>query len=332
MEQGKFDQFLQQPEKPKGTPPRWLMYAGGAAALLLILIIIIILVSPNGKTTDDNALEPTSGVTGTVRPTATSTATATFTATPTNTATPTLTPTPEPSNTPTATPTPSATPTLTPTPTPALTTDAVIIAICICDAGNAALFTEPSSSSAQVGVYVEQGERVIVLGRAPQGSWIFVEFENEQGWVDANRFELESGAELNDLPLAETPHPTWTPTPISPGTATITNTPAIAIDLIAYWQVISSSSIGNGRWKATLSVRVPQGGSYTFTMAEFVVTGQFVETAGSGFDRYNVTIAGMSCDGSLVGDLIITRNNVKLVVTNEHTKEAGPIFVSEPDC
>ena len=204
--------------------------------------------------------------------------------------------------------------------------DDQITATCTCVGGNAALFTEPNSSSAQVGVYVEQGEEVIVLGKATTGSWIFVEFQGEKGWVDASRFDIE--VELTTLPFATPDYPTWTPG----GSPSITTTPLSPTSAIAYWNEGVKSPTQNGEWQVTLSLRVPQGGSYTFSMGELDVKSNFVRDIENNYALYNVTISGMSCTGPLIGDLIVQRNGQTLVVQNEHNSNLTQIFVSAADC
>jgi hypothetical protein len=183
----------------------------------------------------------------------------------------------------------------------------------------------PDSSSAQVGVYIEKGETAVVLGKATTGSWIYVEFDGEEGWVDARQFEIS--VQFEQLEVAETPFPTWTPTTNSPGITSTAN-PTV----FAYWQVTSSSSTSDGRWKTILALRVPHGGSYAFSFADLTVTSQFVRQVENGFDLYDVTISGMSCAGNLVGDLIVKRSGQQLTVINEHTNQSGAVFVSAPDC
>lgn len=339
QEEDRFDKYVKKysDQEESDLPKRKRLIIGGIAAtilLILAVIIIFVLVNGNDDPGGENTPESTSAAaltqTAEVIPTVPVTPSPTPTPSPTDTTTPTLTPTTTPTVAPTATETPSTTPTLTSTPdtTPTPSPTEAITATCICDAGNAALFTKPDSSSTQVGVYVEPDQEVIVLGRAPQGSWIFVEFENEQGWVDANRFELEPGVEFDDLPLAETPHPTWTPTGVPPGSVT----PPPPPNLVAYWNVGSTAPTNNGMWQAILSVRVPQGGNYTFSIGDYSVTHEFVRNVENGFALYDVTISGMSCDGPLANDLIVRRNGQQLMVRNEFTNGLEPVFVSEPDC
>ena len=333
MGQGKFDQFLQ-PEKPSSSKPGWLLY-GGIAAAVVVIVIIVIALWPDGselETTPEATLPGEMTDTLATDPTATKTYTTTPSPTPTETATATLTPTLTPTNTSSPTTTPSVTPTLTATPaadaTPAPN---LITATCTCEFGNAAIFKEPDSSSEQVGVFVEEDDMVIVLGRATTGSWIYVDFEGTTGWVDARRFEISIAFE--QLEVAQTPVPIWTFTPNSTAGTTInTPTPTSHLPAIAYWQATTASSIGNGLWKVTIVIRVPQGGSYSFSIADLTVTRQFMGAVENGYDRYDVTISGMSCDGDLVDNLIVKRNGQQLILKNEFTQEVGPIFVNHPDC
>ena len=123
------------------------------------------------------------------------------TATATATSRPTQTATTSPSHTPTATSTLTATvvalpPTATPTPTAtrALTPTAVVQEA-------ASLFSYPDAQSTEIAI-VSPGESVSIIGRAPEGQWLYVLSEDWWlGYAFAPRFEWHGRFE--DLPIIE---------------------------------------------------------------------------------------------------------------------------------
>lgn len=144
----------------------------------------------------------------------TSSTSPTMTLTPTSLPSPTPTPVPRtpiilltdtPSSTPTATVTPS--PTYTPTPTLIPTS----IPIGVVTVENLNVRWGPSLEYEYAGA-LYKGDKVIILGRTPEGSWLQIETpEIRSGWVVA-KF-IESSKDFNVLPILPLP-PTPLPTPL----------------------------------------------------------------------------------------------------------------------
>lgn len=322
---GRFDQFTK-PEEPSSFSRKTILWILTVAGFVIIVVIYFILRGSGGSrpelTRIVSTVEATHTVTTTLEvtqtpfltPTATASSTATETAMPIVTAINTQTPT----FTPTLLPT--STPTLTHTPTPEIVTP---VAECI---QNAAFYAGPGLQYSQIGVFVATGEELPVEARSEDGKWIIVEKEGKRGWVTTSFFELN--ASINSLPtsgeIITIPNPTGNVG--SPSSSSLSSS-------IAYWNELSKEHTGDGRWKVTLSVRVPAGEGYVFDMRELNVNVEFDKAVENNFVLYNVTISGMSCDGSLVGNLVVTRNGQALEVRNEFTGETGSVFIkAASDC
>lgn len=324
----RFDEFLEPAPKPRSlSKVSTKQIAFIAAAVVVILLgawgsLSLINGEPPRETSEATqsslitpaiTAEPTTPAAPSPTTAATSTATTAPSATPTEPAS-----TPTPTGTSTATPTREATPTISPTGTPSDS----LTAVCICSPMNAALYSEPDSDSAQIGVFITQGEHVEVLGRADGASWILVKTEDgHEGWADVNRFELT--VPFNAIPVV--------------ATIVTISTSSVESDLplVAYWFEIESSRrpISGGRWEVTLSLQVPGGGNYSFAMTGLTVTfKRDTKPSEGGYDFYLVTISGVGCNGSLVDNLIVTRNGQPLTVENYFTHQQGAIYVSPPSC
>ena len=133
--------------------------------------------------TSTPTLTPSS--TSTPSPTSTNTFTPTYTFTPTRTLTPSLTPTPSRTPTITLTPTASFTPSRTPTitPTPEIRGRVQVQSNCRYGPGSAYLY--------EWGLY--PGNRVTVLNRNEEGTWVYVDPWNYVGycWVKADLLEID---------------------------------------------------------------------------------------------------------------------------------------------
>ncbi len=301
----------------------------GAVVFIVFLFIVIIVYFSILKKSPGKTVTPTAVPVVLITNEATKTISPTKTPLPTNTLEPTATLFPQ--NTATKMASPSPTITLQPTTTPELSltpspTPYIISAICICDPQNAAFFGSPRVGSQQIGIYTTPGEEVTVLGRNETGHWLFVENQDgEKGWVTTSYFNVSQpidSIEIVDVIVTrEGPSATPVSTLTSPSTL-----------MIAYWQETAIESTNDGKWKAILAIRVPTSGNYEFDIDNLVITWTGPKALDNGYVQYDVSIAGMSCEGPLVQELRVFRDKTKMEVQNEHTKETGSIFVSSPGC
>lgn len=103
-----------------------------------------------------------------------------------------------PSPTPTLTPTPTATPTVTPVGATTVTTTVTTTAVA---QEGASLFSHPDAQSTEITI-VSPGDSVSIIGRAPEGQWLYVLSEDWWlGYAFAPRFEWHGRFE--DLPIIE---------------------------------------------------------------------------------------------------------------------------------
>ena len=190
---------------------------------------------------------------------------------------------------------------------------------------NATIFACPDAESAQLNNLPAGTQADKVLGRTSNNNWILIEYQDEEGWVSKN-FVTVQNLEIQSLDVATscTVEATVESTP-----TTEASEPA---DLNAYWNASASKeTIGEGKWQATFTVRVPQGGTYTFQVGQLNTTHLYDRQEGSN-DFYLVTVAGMSCDGALVENLTVTRNGVQLNLFREGGEANSAIYIESPQC
>ncbi|MCA9980375.1 MAG: hypothetical protein KDD89_06070 [Anaerolineales bacterium] len=264
---------------------------------------------------------------------------------PTATATPTITPTPSPTHTPTNTPeatatptlTPTATPTETPTPSPTPTREGPVAEA----VGEAGFFAGPGTSFGRRNYFARPGEIIVVLGQDETGQWWHVvsNANSYEGWVAARFFEVQSGdpasVALSDFeaePFA---------TAVASGNnseATRPSGPPPQISTEAYWNFVAGASraeqdeegLGTGTWSGEILVRVPTGFTYEFTYGPVVDKVNRMTENQDGYDTYQLLLSGMGC-GPFVTDLVVLQNGAQMVVKNEFTRKAGPVFI-QFDC
>lgn len=243
-------------------------------------------------------------------------------------ATPGITPTPSPTLPPTETPTATATPTptATATPTPTPTPDAPRVTA----NRDAALFVAAGGLGGRTGYYIPVGETVWVLGVSEDGYWLHVvKSTGRQGWAASSYFDMTAG-DLAEVPVSDYEGEA---APITPGatTPTATTVAAGAPTGEAYWNVVlgaTQDNAGDGTWRTEILVRVPAGYSYTFNLSTFIQSTTLYQANTGGFDVYSLILSGMGCGGPLVNDLLVHQNGAPLPVRNEHTLQAGPVYIT----
>ena len=184
-------------DKPVARPTtRWTTAVSGYVWLLPILLLGLFLLALQGNGHTPLTSHAANGEASQTAVALLSLATSTATATPTPVSPP---PTLEPTMTKTAvfippTATQTHTPSPTPTATRALTTTALVHQ-------SASLFAQPDVDSVELG-FVDEGEEVEIIGRAPAGQWLYVlSAEGIVGYVFAPRFDWNG--RFDDLPIID---------------------------------------------------------------------------------------------------------------------------------
>lgn len=193
----------------------------------------------------------------------------------------------------------------------------------------AAFFVAPVVSSGQLGAFVDVGESVEVIGRTQNSGWLLARHPSGQlGWVTASFFAVNA-TDLADIPIMADVVVT-----VVPNAPILTNTPESSLPNIVYWNNISSQANGDGTWQVLLAIRVPRGTGYTFTTQEglAISPATFMREEGL-YDIYNASIDGMSCGGSLINGLIVTRNGESYVIRSEFSPDQETdMFIASLEC
>ena len=266
--------------------------------------------------------------------------------TPTTTAMPIPTETPEATETPSHTPT--ATPTETPTPSPTPTREGPQ-AEAIEEAG---FFAGPGTSFGRRNYFATSGEMVVVLGQDETGQWwhVISQENSYEGWVAARFFEVWMG-DVSSLALSDfRVRPSATAVASnnnndnsseSAGSGTVSNAPLQPTgqtNAEAYWNFVESAAVAErdenrdttGTWRGEILVRVPTGFNYQFQYGPTIQQVRLMMEDQDGFDTYQLFVGGMGC-GPYVTDMMVLQNGAQMVVKNEFTRRAGPVFI-QFDC
>ncbi|MDA0244571.1 MAG: hypothetical protein OT477_14225 [Chloroflexi bacterium] len=335
------------PPEPKPLPPssnpNWKMI--GAIIGVVVLSILVLAIVFSGGNGDDEPT-PIAAVTTQAERTPVAENNTTPTIAPTNTPEPTPTLAPTATDTPEPTATNPPPPTATNTPAPTATTPAtntprppstpvpqgLVILAGGTDGLNAALYyCQEAIESQQVGTFIEMGERIDeLLGRSSNGNWVYVRHNGQEGWISATpRYvTVQSGsitADLEVLPQSETICEERS------GTGSTTETP-IVNGGIAYWNAnANTSTIGEGKWKAEFTIRVPSGPVPTIGFTGLTVSNLGKQQTSNGYDYYLISVSGMGCSGDLVQRMTVNQGGRTLTIRQEGTETNNPnIFIAKP--
>ncbi len=241
----------------------------------------------------------------------------------TPTSAPTAIPSQAPLPSPTNTPPPSATampPTMTPTatPPPTLTTTPIITETeQAADSSTAmallssSIFALPDADSPELAI-VGMGKQVTVLGRADTGLWLYVRFENTEGYTYGPRYEWMG--EFEELPAINSVtavNPFSTPIPTSSCDG---GCPQLSLDFYPVGEKRCEAGIAYH----TVYMRGQGGdGNYTYYYEEEIVAGPLANE-GFGFEVNNLN-----------GPLVISWGKV---ISGDGQEAAKQLYIADLNC